>query len=149
MLSRLERLIVLRGATIFAATPESSLAEIAEVLVEEEYPAGALVFRKGGSGSCMYLIVGGRVRVHDGEHTLNFLGPRDVFGEMGVLDPAPRVASVTVEEDALLLRLDAELLFDLLDRRPEIGRAVIRGLIGYLRARVQDIAEIRHQLDAL
>ena len=149
MLSQLERLIILRGVGIFAATPEHALGEVAGVLVEEEYPAGAIVVQKGDLGTSMHLIVSGRVRVHDGEHILNFLGPRDVFGEMGVLDPGPRVATVTATEPIVLLRLDSDLLYDLLDRRPEIGRGLIRGLIGHLRARVQDIAAARRQLDLL
>ena len=41
----------------------------------------------------MYIIVSGRVRVHDGERTINELGEREVFGEMALLDPAPRAAS--------------------------------------------------------
>jgi CRP-like cAMP-binding protein len=147
MMSQIERLIALRGVALFAATPESSLIEIADVLVEEEYTAGTLIFRKGDYGTSMYLIVHGHVRVHDGDHTLNNLGPRDVFGEMAVLDPAPRIASITAIDDVTLLQLDSELLFDLLDRRAEIGRGLIRGLIGHLRARAQDIAVIHRQLD--
>lgn len=149
MLSHIERLIVLKGADLFAATPEEALAEIAELLVEEEYASGATIFNKNDPGTCMYLIVEGTVRVYDGQHTLNQLGPRAVFGEMAVLDPSLRVASVTALSDVLLVRLDSDLLFDLLDRRPEIGRGLIRVLIGYLRARVQDVREARAELDAL
>jgi CRP-like cAMP-binding protein len=147
MLSKIERLIALKGADLFAATPEESLAEIADLLIEEDYPAGALIFRQGDLGSSLYLIVEGAVRVHDGQHTLNQLGGRDVFGEMAVLDPAPRVASVTALSDLLLLRLESDVLFDLLQRRPEIGRSLIRKLIGYVSARVQDIHTIRDQDD--
>jgi hypothetical protein len=42
----------------------------------------------------------GRVRVHDGEMTLNYLGRRDVFGEMAALDPEPRSATVTAGGDS-------------------------------------------------
>lgn len=149
MLSQLERLIILKGAELFAATPEASLAEIADLLEEEEYAAGAVIFHKGDPGNSMHLIVSGRVRVYDGDHTLNFLGPRELFGEMAVFDPAPRVASVSAEEGVVLLRLEADLFFDLLDRRPEIGRGLLRVLINHLRNRVQDIADARLQLDML
>lgn len=149
MLSQIERLIVLKGADLFAATPEESLVEIADLLVEEPYASGVVVFEKGDPGISMYLIAEGRVRVYDGRHTLNELGPRDVFGEMALLDPAPRMASVVALEDLLLLRLDSDLLFDLLDRRPEIARGLVHVLSGYLRARAQDIRAARAQLDAL
>ena len=149
MLSQIERLIALKGADLFAATPEESLAEIADLLIEEEYAEGALIFQKGDLGISLYLIVEGAVRVHDGEHILNHLGARDVFGEMAVLDPAPRVASITALSDLLLLRLDSDLLFDLLQHRPEIGRSLIRVLIGHVSARFQDIHAIRAQLTAI
>jgi CRP-like cAMP-binding protein len=149
MLSRIERLIALKGADLFASTPEESLVEIADLLIEEEYAEGALIFSKGDPGTSMYLIIEGAVRVHDGQHSLNQLGPRDVFGEMAVLDPAPRVASVTALSDLLLLRLDHDLLSDLVRLRPEIGRGLIRVLTGHLRARVQDINQARAQLAEL
>ncbi len=148
MLSAVERLIALKGAELFATTPEESLIEIADLLVEEEYPERAVIFQKGDPGTSMYLIVEGGVQVHDGQHNLNQLGPRDIFGEMAVLDPAPRAASVTALSDLLLLRLDHELLADLLKHRPEVGRGLIRVLTGYLRARIQDINLAQAQLDA-
>ncbi len=148
MLSQIERLIALKGTDFFGATPEDSLAAIADLLVEEEYAAGAPVVHKGDFGTSMYVIVDGAVRVHDGEHTLNELGARAVFGEMAAIDPAPRVASVTAIDDLLLLRLDSELLFELLHQRPEVGRSVIRVIIGHVHARVQDIRDVRARLGA-
>lgn len=147
MLSTFERIIILKGADLFAAVPDELLAEVAGLLVEEEHADGTTIFLKGDPGASMYLIVEGRVRIHDGPHTLNELGSRGVFGEMAVLDPAPRVASATAVGDLLLLRLESELLLDLLDRRPEIGRGLIRVMIGQLRARVQDISAARAMLD--
>lgn len=149
MLSKIERLIVLKSADLFSAVPDSLLAEVSDLLVEEEHPDGAQIFAKGDAGTSMFLIVEGRVRIHDGPHTLTELGSRAVFGEMAVLDPAPRVAAAAAQGDVLLLRLESELLLDLLERRPEIGRGLMRVLIGQLRARVEDIRAVRGQLDSL
>lgn len=146
MLSRIERLIALKGADLFASTPEEALIEIADLLVEEEYAQGDAIFHKGDPGTSMYLIVAGSVLVHDGQHTLNHLGPRDVFGEMAVLDPAPRAASVTALDDLLLLRLDYDLLADLLAYRVEVARGLLRVLNGHLRARLNDINQARARL---
>ncbi|GAB4116241.1 MAG: hypothetical protein Fur005_38330 [Roseiflexaceae bacterium] len=143
MLSQIERLIILKGADLFAATPEDALIEVAERLIEQEYPAGTVIVQKGDPGTSMYLIVEGQVQVYDGEHQLNTLGPRDVFGEMAVLDPAPRVASVVAMSDLFVLQLESAVLFELLEHRPEIGRGLIRVLIGHLRARSRDIAAER------
>jgi len=70
---------------------------------------------------------------------LNYLGERDVFGEMALVDTQPRLASVTAVEDTELLRLDQNPFYRLMDERSEVSRGVIRVLSRYLRARVHDL----------
>ncbi len=141
MLSTIEMVTTLKTIGVFSGTPDEILAEIASLLEEIELAAEETIFEKGHLGDCMYIIVSGEVRVHDGERTLNHLGERDVFGEMAVLDPEPRMASVTTVENTKLLRLDQESFYKLMDQRIEIVRGIIRVLSGHLRARVQDLAK--------
>ena len=119
------------------------------MLEEVELTAGETVFEKGDQGDCMYIIVSGEIRVHDGDHTLNHLGQGNVFGEMAVLDPEPRVASVTAFEDTLLLRLDQEPFYELMEDRVEVARGIIHVLSGHLRDRVRDLNKLRLQLREL
>jgi CRP-like cAMP-binding protein len=106
--------------------------------------------QKNLRGDCMYLIVSGRLKAHDGDHLLNYLEEGDVFGEMAVLDPEPRLASITAVEDAYLLRLDQEQPFyELMDDHLEVARGVIHVLSGHLRNRVQDVTELRNRLKVL
>ena len=51
-----------------------------------------------------------------------------VFGELSVLDPQPRMATVVAETDVRLLCLDRELLFEAMADRPEVAQGVIRFL---------------------
>jgi ATP:ADP antiporter, AAA family len=148
MLSTLERVIILKTVGIFAGTPDEILAEIAAVGDELEVPAGQTIFEKGDRGDCMYIIVSGKVRVHDQERFLNFLGERDVFGEMAVLDPELRSASVTTVEDTQLLRVDEQALFEVIDAQPEVARGIIHVLSRHLRNRMRDVAELRTRLSA-
>lgn len=145
--STIEKVIILGTVDIFAATAEEILAEMADLLVEVDVPAGTQIFAKDDPGDSMYIIVSGRVRVHDGEQTLNELGERTVFGEMALLDATTRLASVTTIEDTLLLRLDQESFYELMDDRIEIARGVIRVLIGHLRNRLSDLADARRHAD--
>lgn len=149
MLTALERVLVLRSVGLFAETPAPILAEIAAILAEEALPAGRQVFAQGDPGSSMYVIVSGRVRVHSGGRTLNLLGPRQVFGEMAMLDPEPRSASVTALEDTLLLRVDHAAFLELMADRSEVAGGIIRVLTGYLRERADDLAALSAQIRAL
>jgi CRP-like cAMP-binding protein len=72
---------------------------------------------------------------------VNYLGKFDVFGEMAVLDPEPRSASVTAVEDTRLYTLGQEALFALIAGRSEIARGVIKILSQRLRARMRDMSE--------
>ncbi len=137
MLSTIEKVIILKGVSIFAETPDEILAEVASLLEEVEVDAGETIFRKGDPGSALYVVVDGRVRVTSQEHVLGELGPRDIFGEMAALDPEPRSATVAALEPTRLFRLEQEALYDVMADRIEIVRGVIRVLCARLR-RVTD-----------
>lgn len=146
MLSLIEKVIILKSVSIFAETPPSVLTEVARLLEEVELAPSQLLFAKGEPGRSLYLIVQGRVRVHDGDHTVKVLGPRTIVGEMAVLDLEPRLASVTALEDTLLLRLDQEALYELMSDRVEVARGIIRVLSGRLRNTVAELTHARQEM---
>lgn len=137
----MDKIGILKSVSIFFETPPDMLAEIAELLEEISVDAGQVIFAKGDLGTSMYIVADGSVCVHDGEMTLNILGPRSVFGEMAALDPEPRSASVTAETATRLFRLEAQPFHDLLRRSPEIALGVIHILSARLRERVTDMKE--------
>lgn len=146
MLTTLEKLLVLKSVAIFAGAPDEALLELAALLREEELPAGKAVFAKGDPGTSMYIVARGRLRVHDGERTLNELGERAVFGEMALLDPEPRSATVTALEDSLLLQIEHRPFYELLTGHGEVALAIIQILAGYLRERLDDIRALDARL---
>ena len=133
MLSPVERVLILRSAELFHGTPDAILAEVADLAEEVHLYAGQTVIRKGDTGDSMYLIASGELRVHDGDHTINFVHHPEIFGEMALLDAQPRMASITATTESVLLRLDQEPFFELLDDRSEVARGIIRTLSRRLR----------------
>lgn len=142
MLATIEKVVILKTVGIFAETPDEVLADVASLLEEVYYSSGEVIFKKGDLGNSMYLIVSGRVRVHDGNYTLNTLTDRQVFGEMALLDPAPRLATVTALDETHVFRLGQDAFYELVDNRGEVARGIIRVLTGYLRAWVEN-ADLR------
>lgn len=133
MLLTIEKVIILKTVSLFAETPDDLLAEIALILEEIELEAGAEFIKKNELADCMYIIVRGKVRVHDGARTIAALGEREVVGELALLDAEPRTASVTTEDHALLLKLHQDPFFELIANNPEVVRGIIRVLTRRLR----------------
>lgn len=133
----IERVAVLQRVDLFAAVPGPVLVGVARVLEEVRFASGQPVIVRGALEDWLFVVASGSVRVHIGEKTLSERGPGSVLGELAILSPAPRSASVTAAESSLLLRLRRQPFEELLNDRAEIGRAVIIGLT----RRLQELAD--------
>ncbi|MEJ2106316.1 MAG: SpoIIE family protein phosphatase [Acidiferrobacteraceae bacterium] len=139
---------LLRRSELFATADDEVLDLVAERLEKVTVVAGDSIVRKGEPGDAAYLVVSGKVRVHDGDLVLNFLQQGELFGELSALDDELRSASVTAQTDSTLLRLGRNSLYELFARYPDTATGVIQGLCRTLRHRVRDISSDRHQIDA-
>jgi hypothetical protein len=129
----IEKVILLKGVPMFSATSEEILADVATRLEEVVLEPGALVFSKGDPGDSMYIVASGKVRVFDGDKTINFIGEREIFGELALLDPEPRSASVEAGEESRLFRLDRDTLFDLMTDNVGVVSGIMQVLCRRLR----------------
>ena len=139
MLSTIERAIVLKGAQFFAGAPHEVLLDVAELLEEVEVLQGEDVVRRGEEGDSLYVVVEGSLSVREGERELEALEPGAAFGEMAILDPGPRSATVTATSPARLLRLSRAPFIDLVHQRPEVALGIMEVLVRRLRSRVSDL----------
>lgn len=133
MLLDIEKLLILKTVPIFAEAPDYVLAQVIPILEEQEFEAGQRVFDKGDLGTSMYIIVSGKVRVHIDDRELTVLGERQVFGELALLDPEPRSASVTAIEPTLVFRISQSAIYDLMASHVEIVRGIMRVLCRRIR----------------
>jgi CRP-like cAMP-binding protein len=133
MLLTIEKVIILKSVSIFSDISERGLIEVASALEEIQAERDQKIFEKGDSGNSLYIVVEGRVRVHDGDKTIALLGAGEVFGELAALDPEPRMASVTATEPTLLLRMGHSEQDELMSEHPEVAFGIIRVLCRRLR----------------
>ena len=129
----IEKVICLKAVPMFAEAAEEILADVAAILEEREARAGEVIINKGDPGDSLYVIVHGQVKVYDGARTITLLGEHDIFGELALLDPEPRVASVAAVTDTRLFRLDREGFAELMAGNIEIVRGVLHVLCERLR----------------
>lgn len=149
MLSIVEKVLVLKSAPLFAETPDNVLAEVAGLAEQIDFDGGQTIFNKGDPGDSLYIVVGGSVQVLDEGRLLNELGEGDCFGELALLDPEPRLATVVAVEPTSLLRLDAPHFHEILDSQPEVSVAVIRVITRYLRGQLNYAREASARLQAI
>jgi hypothetical protein len=129
----LERTILLKSSDLFGGIAAENLSRLAAVAVELRYPVGCPVFREGDPGDALFLVVSGGVTIEKAGHVIATLSKGGCFGEMAVLDPAPRSADATVAEEAVLLRIGAEDFFDVLAENPILTQGIFALLSRRLR----------------
>ena len=138
----IEKVITLKAVEMFARTPEDVLADVAALAEEVRFKAGETIFNKGEAGESLYVIVPGEVKVHDGDLDLKHLKDKSVFGELAVLDPEPRSASITAITDAHLLRLDREAFLELMAGNMEVVRGVLAVLCDRIREKLVEATPV-------
>jgi hypothetical protein len=138
-LSDIEKVIVLKSTALFSGTPENIIAEIVAIVKEEFVAKDDVIFRKGDSGSSMYVIYEGEVKIHNGDKVFSVLKSHDFFGELALLDPEPRSASATANVDTLLLKLNEEDAYELMEERTEVLKSIMRILCKRIRLQNEKI----------
>lgn len=135
MKTTLEKVLILKSAPMFSEIPEDQLAALARIAQEQEIAPGERIMTEGEIGQSMYIIAEGSVQVSAGERTLAVLGEREVFGELAVLDPEPRSATVTALENGLLYEISESALYELMSDAQQVTQGIIRVLCRRLRNR--------------
>lgn len=103
---------------IFGGLEERTLERVVELLEAQRAPKGTVICREGEPGRAMYVLAEGEVMVcREGTHGNRIrmvrLGSGEFFGEMTLIDPQPRSATVTVEKDSTLYALTNRDLYRL------------------------------------
>jgi CRP-like cAMP-binding protein len=114
----------LRDIPMFAKLSRKQRKVLALRADEVEVEPGTLVCRKGDSANELYVIEEGTAKVVRDEQYLDELGPGDFFGEMGVLDDAPRNAHVVATTPMTLMILSGAALKELQREKPELARRI-------------------------
>jgi CRP/FNR family cyclic AMP-dependent transcriptional regulator len=112
------------------------LAQLAEGLSRDEpmyYDRGKVIVQEGQAGLRMYAVMEGHVSVSIGGYTVERLGPGGVFGELALIEPSPRMASVTAETDCALLPVSRTGFELLVKTSPDFAASLLGALATRLR----------------
>ncbi len=142
---------ILRGVTYFADVPEDVLARVSANSEELEFPDGTRIIEEGARSEEMYVVVSGELivtkEVGDRHIELGRIGANDVFGEIALLDQAPRNASGTTRGATTVIRVPAAAFEELLND-PRVVRRMFRTVTARLR-NIEDTLRHEERMAAL
>jgi len=126
-------LMVLRHVTLFEALPERHLHRLAKHVTVERYESGATVVVAGAPGDALHVILNGRARVRTpGGHTRT-LDANDCFGELALIDGAPRAATVSAVSELTTARIARADFQKLLKAEPDMAIGLLDGVMPTVR----------------
>lgn len=99
----------------------------------KSFSAGEYVFHAGDQGDTMYIVMEGAVEILDGSTHLETVSPGSIFGELALIDDAPRSASALAKSDVRLVAVDRRRFEYLITETPYFAVAVMKVLADRLR----------------
>jgi CRP/FNR family transcriptional regulator, cyclic AMP receptor protein len=123
----------LKGVQMFSACTDKELAQIARACDELAVEADAIIVEEGTDGEGFYLIVTGEADVTRGGRPVATVSAGQYFGELSLLDEAPRNATVKARTPMTLLRLRRREFSAVLDSWPGVAHKLLQQMARRLR----------------
>ena len=124
---------LLRGAPLFSRLGAEGLGEVLAIARQKKFSAGTKIVAQGSTGVGFYLVLTGSAQVSRGGERIAELGTGTFFGEMCILDGAPRSADVIAVEDTTCLILRQWDIRSVISRNPDVAMAMLEELSRRLR----------------
>ena len=99
-----------------------------------DFKAGDVIFRRGDPAHELYIVQSGEVEIRLGNRVLETLPQYSIFGEMALIDSAPRSATAIACSDAKLVPVSEKQFLFLISNTPYFALNVMRVMARRLRA---------------
>lgn len=147
---------ILSKVPSFADLTSRELKEVAAIVHKREYLRGEPVFYQGDPGLGMYIVQKGEVSItlttKDGKtNEIAVLGEGDFFGELALIDEAPRSANAICKTDCFLIGFFRPDLFELIEKKPSLGIKIVLKLAEIVTQRLrrtdEELSRLRSQIE--
>ena len=139
---------ILKQIPLFSDCTRNELNVVLRYLHTREFKAEELIFEENKPGLGMYIILEGRVEIYfkKDHKALAVLGRGEFFGEMALLQEAPRSASAAALEDTRMFGLFQPDLFGLIENKPALGSKILVQLARMIAERLRLSNQENYQL---
>lgn len=125
--------VVLEEVPLFRNLSRRHLKHVASLARKRRYAPGTSIVRAGDAGTAFFVLLDGAARVVPPSGRPKRLKTGDFFGEMALLDDAPRSASVVADGEVLTMTISRSAFSKLLKHEPAVTYELLRTLAGRLR----------------
>ncbi len=130
-----------RGTPLFKYLSYKEMVSVMNIVEGMTVPADNPIVVEGEEGEELFIILSGRVKVHKGETSIVTLGDGDHFGEMALIDKAPRSASVTTLDQTRVLKISRTDFFKLIRNEPPLATKLLWSFLQVLSSRLRTTNE--------
>jgi CRP-like cAMP-binding protein len=113
---------------MFADMPKRHRQAIARVTYVRKFAPDVTLMEEGTPASSFLVILEGTAKVRRNGRTIASLGPGDFIGEISLLDPGPRTATVVATTGMTCLDLAGKDFRRILENQPALTMRLLRGL---------------------
>jgi CRP-like cAMP-binding protein len=99
-----------------------------------DFKAGDVIFRQGDPAQELFIVQSGEVEIRRSNRVLETLPQYSIFGEMALIDTAPRSATAIAASDAKLVPVSEKQFLFLISNTPYFALNVMRVMARRLRA---------------
>ncbi|HJK98139.1 MAG TPA: cyclic nucleotide-binding domain-containing protein [Polyangiaceae bacterium LLY-WYZ-14_1] len=137
-LDLVQRIEILTGRGPYAEAALDAVVDLAEAAEERRYPAGDVLWSEGEASAYGCHLVSGIVRCRSRDGQVSFrLGAGDVIGHLDAFGGLPRRYDAVAETPLLVLRMDTETIFDVLEEEFALGQS----FLGFMNRILLDLYE--------
>jgi len=131
--SALGWLSLLSEVPLFRALSKRHLRHVTDLVELRRYKEGSTIVRAGTPGESFCIVLDGHARVETPTGQSKMLGAGESFGELALLDGAPRSATVSATDDLTLGRIGRPAFLKLIREEPTIAVGLAKALVVIVR----------------
>jgi serine/threonine protein phosphatase PrpC len=132
------RMEALRRIPLFKHLTYKEQTAILAIANARSFDKSEVIFNEGDAGDELYILIKGSVKIEKGEQFLAKVGPGGHFGEMSLIEQAPRSATVRVEEPTTCLAVGRSDLMALMRREQLLAVKLLWSFVQVLSDRLRD-----------
>ena len=133
MFTVLEKTLLLKTVDLFQEIPGELLSQVSKISKARPYEKDSVIFKEGDAGDSMFIVFEGIVSIKKGSKEIAELKKGASLGEMALLDNETRSADAIAKEDSVLLKINQDVFYELMESNADIMRQIIKLLTSRIR----------------